>query len=540
MRRNKTVLVPIVIIMFLSFFSIGGCDGSNTQGSPIPDGILEVMQKPLYANASWSLSVVDLDTGEVIYDLKPNDLAFTGSVRKLYSVGLALNELGADHRFKTPVYRRGDVGPDGTLTGDLILVAAGDLTMGGRNTPQGTIAFTSFDHTEANSLGSAILTEPDPLAGIDELAAQVAASGIKTVDGDVIIDDRLFDDFRVPNGNVLITPIIINDNLVDVTVIPTEPGQPAIVDWRPKSAAFDVEADVITVPEGEAKDITLFSFSPNCIGFEGCIGKVQGQIPVGFRPSLPGVETLVQTFRIEDPSSYARIVFIEALERAGVEVTADLFEKNPSNELPPRNSYADDAKVAELVSLPYSEYSKLILKVSHNLGANLSLMLFGLTQGVRTVEDALAVERETLINDFGLKGSEFNFPTNGSGSPDSQAAPSATIKILVEMSKRPVFTPYFDSLPILGVDGSLAAVGVDPPNPIIEPAIGSVFAKTGTTVLDGFFKAQVFAGYIDAKSGRRLVYALYVNDIGPLQSIAEAIEVFNDEGEISAIIYDLN
>ena len=540
MKRNKTVLVPIVILMFLSFFSIGDCDGNNTQGSPIPDEILEVMQKPLYANATWSLSVVDLDTGEVIYDLKPNVLAFTGSVRKLYSVGLALNELGPEHRFKTPVYRRGDVGQDGTLTGDLILVAKGDLTMGGRNTPEGTVAFTNFDHTEANSLGSAILTEPDPLAGIDDLAEQVASSGIKTVEGDVIIDDRLFDLFRVPNGNVLITPIIINDNLIDVTIIPTEPGQPAIVDWRPKSAAFDVEADVTTVPAGEREEITLFSFNPSCIGFEGCKGKVQGQIPVGFKPGLPGVETLVQTFSVQDPASYARIVFIEALERAGVEVTADTIAKNQSDNLPPRNSYTEDAKVAELVSLPYSQYSKLILKVSHNLGANLSLMLFGLARGVRTIGDALAVERETLINDFGLKGSEFNFPTNGSGSPDSQAAPSATVKLLIEMSNRGVFIPYFDSFPILGVDGSLAAVGVNPPNPVIEPAIGKVFAKTGTTVLDGFFKAQVFAGYIDAKSGKRLAYGLYVNDIGQLQSIAEAIAVFSDEGEISAIIYDLN
>ena len=36
-------------------------------------------------------------------------------------------------------------------------------------------------------------------------------------------------------------------------------------------------------------------------------------------------------------------------------------------------------KVAELVSLPYAQYARLILKVSHNLGANLSLMFFGLT-----------------------------------------------------------------------------------------------------------------------------------------------------------------
>ncbi|MCL4245737.1 MAG: D-alanyl-D-alanine carboxypeptidase, partial [Candidatus Dadabacteria bacterium] len=414
-------------------------------------------------------------------------------------------------------------------------------TMGGRNTPEGTVAYTSFDHTEANSLGSAILTAPDPLQGIDELAAQVAASGITEVNGDVVVDDRLFDLFRVPNGNVLITPMIINDNLVDVTIIPTEPGQPAIVDWRPKSAAFDVEANVTTGPAGGELDLTLTGGEvPGCIGAPGCKGTVMGQIPSDYKPALPGIPTLVQTFSIQDPSSYARIVFIEALEKAGVEVTADTVAPNQPDKLPPQDSYSDDMKAAEFVSLPYSQYTRLILKVSHNLGANLSLMLFGLTQGARTIDTALAAERETLINDFGLKGPEFDFPTNGSGSPDSQAAPDATVKLLREMSRRDVFPAYFDSFPIMGVDGSLAPVGVDPPNPVIEPAIGKVYAKTGTTVLGTFFKAQVFAGYIDARSGRRLVYAVYVNDIGTLQDITEALEVFNDEGEISAIIYDLN
>jgi len=519
---------------------MGGCNGNNKEVEPIPDGILAVMQKPRYADATWCLRVIDFETGEAIYDLNPNLLAFTGSVRKTYSVGLALNELGSDHTFKTPIYRQGDI-TEGVLAGDLILVADGDLTMGGRNTPQGTVAFTSFDHTEANSLGSAILTEPDPLQGIDELAAEVAASGITVVDGDVIVDDRLFDLFRVPNGNVLITPMLINDNLVDITIIPTEPGQPAIVDWRPKSAAFGVEANVTTGPaDGQLQLTFTGSEIPGCIGTPGCKGTVTGQIPAGYKPALPGVDTLVRTLSIQDPASYARIVLIEALERAGVEVTAETIAVNPAEKLPPQNSYAADDKVAEFVSLPYSEYSKLILKVSHNLGANLSLMLFGLTQGARTIDTALAAERETLINDFGINGSDFNFPTNGSGSPDSQATPSATVKLLREMGSRDVFASYFNSFPILGVDGSLAAVGVDPPNPVIEPAIGRVYAKTGTTVLGTFFKAQVFAGYIDAKSGRRLVYALYVNDIGELESIAEAIEVFNDEGEISAIIYDLN
>ena len=57
--------------------------------------------------------------------------------------------------------------PDGVLKGDLVLVANADLTLGGRDLPDGTIAFTNFDHTESNSLGSSILTDTDPLAGLE-------------------------------------------------------------------------------------------------------------------------------------------------------------------------------------------------------------------------------------------------------------------------------------------------------------------------------------------------------------------------------------
>ncbi len=202
-------------------------------------------------------------------------------MRKLFSVGLALNALGIDHRFETPVYRMGEVAPDGTLQGDLVLVASGDLTLGGRTTADGKVAFTNFDHTEANSLGSAILTKPDPLAGLDLLAGQVAASGIKAVAGDVIVDDRLFDQFRVPNGNVLITPIIVNDNLIDVTILPTEAGRPANVDWRPKTAAFAVTSEVRTVAAGEPLEISLET-SPGDPGRRDRQGPDTGRVQARF------------------------------------------------------------------------------------------------------------------------------------------------------------------------------------------------------------------------------------------------------------------
>src|SRR5262245_58365496 len=175
-------------------------------GTDLPKAIRDIMQRPRYSKATWALRVVDMESGEVIYNLNPEDKLLTGSVRKLYSVGLTLHELGTNYRFKTPVFRNGEVDASGDLKGDLILVAKGDLTMGGRDNGDDTVAITDFDHNDANNLGSAILTTPDPLAGLDKLAAQVAASGIRKVSGDVLIDDRLFKQFRVPNQHLLITP----------------------------------------------------------------------------------------------------------------------------------------------------------------------------------------------------------------------------------------------------------------------------------------------------------------------------------------------
>jgi D-alanyl-D-alanine carboxypeptidase len=134
----------------------------------------------------------------------------------------------------------------------------------------------------------------------------------------------------------------------------------------------------------------------------------------------------------------------------------------------------------------------------------------------------------------------FNFPTNGSGSPDSQATPEAVTKLLAEMRKTAAGEAYFDAFPVLGVDGSLATIGKEPPDPVIVPAFGHVYAKTGTTVAKDTLKAQVFAGYIDGKSGARLAYVVYVNNVSPIAGVGDVIKVFADEGEISAILYDRN
>ncbi|MBV9326247.1 MAG: hypothetical protein JO352_20990 [Chloroflexi bacterium] len=91
----------------------------------------------------------------------------------------------------------------------------------------------------------------------------------------------------------------------------------------------------------------------------------------------------------------------EALQRAGVKVRAPVVARKPTELLPSPDSDSAERRVAQFVSAPYAQYARLILKVSLNLGANLSLTLFGLAHGQWTLPGALTVERQTLIDGNG-------------------------------------------------------------------------------------------------------------------------------------------
>jgi len=514
---------------------------TTTTGSPdLPASISAVMDKPFYAEATWSLLVTDVETGESFYALNPDTMAFTGSTRKLFSVGAALDQLGADARQSTPVYRQGTVDDSGVLTGNLVLVGGGDLAFGGRRIDANTVQYTGFDHNDANGLGTAILTPQDPLFAVDDLARQVRAAGITSVSGDVVVDDRLFQPYRVPNGNLLITPVMLNENQVDVTVTPGEPGAPATVVHRPETAALTVDGSVGTGAAGSAATVQLSDDTrPDCIGTPGCTATVTGSIPAGYAAPLSGEPSFVGTFRIERPNDFVRTAFIQALVRAGVSVGAPAVAANPTSKLSSTvrpGAYPVGDRVAGYESAPFDQTARLTLKVSLNLGANLSVSLLGLTRNQNTIGGALAAERQILTDEYGVDGAQFDFPTNGSGTPDSRATPRALVQMLTSMSRTDVATQYREALPVLGVDGSLATVGQD------LPAKGHVFAKPGTTILADDvginLKAQNLAGYIRTASGRTVAYALMVNDVGPIPAVSAVSEVFADEAAISNAIYE--
>ena len=255
-----------------------------------------IIEAPAYASARWGLEVVDLASGEVIYTFRSSEKFLTASTAKIFSVTTALAVFGPDHRFETSVFHTGD--------GDLILRAAGDLTLGGRTRPDGTVDTPNFDHYDADPLpGVATLTSEDPLAGLNDLARQVRKAGIVRVAGDVLVDDRLW--APVEKDGVPISPMVVNDNLIDFVLTPgASAAAPAAFAWRPKTAAFVPDVKVTTGAKGSRIQVQITAPAPGRI-------MIRGSVPAGAAP-------VVQTYQVPDPAAFARTAFIEALARASI------------------------------------------------------------------------------------------------------------------------------------------------------------------------------------------------------------------------------
>lgn len=532
MKRPRTAVLLFAIVVACVF--LAGARANH--GGSVPPDIQAVFEKPLYRGAIWGLRVVDLDTGAVLIDREPGCQFAIGSVRKVFSVGELLNQVGPGHRYNTPVYRDGAVDRAGVLHGNLILVASGDLTMGGRTNPDGSVAVSNYDHNEADTLGNAVLTAPDPLAGYQALAQQVRTAGIRQVDGEVIIDDRLFQPFNF-RGQFDVRPIFVNDDVVDLTINPAAAGQLASVTWRPNCSALIIANKLTTA--GADYTLRVDPQFPKCIGTPGCTAGIGGHLPLNFVPPLTKRFPLVQVVRIVEPSNYARTVFINALQGAGVSVQAAPVAENPADLLGPKGSYSARNQVAQLQGLTYAQNARLILKVSYNIGADTSLVLYGLTQGVDSMSEALAVERENLAGRYGIPESEYAF-VDGSGGGKTTATTWAVTRMLQELYGKATFPSSLNALPILGVDGSLAFVTDFEADRSLAGAKGRVYAKTGTWVTSGkaglLLKGQAFGGFIDTKHGRRLVYMVVVNNV-KIRGLDDVLQAFQDEGTISALLW---
>jgi D-alanyl-D-alanine carboxypeptidase/D-alanyl-D-alanine-endopeptidase (penicillin-binding protein 4) len=537
MKRLLAVLSTLILLVSMAA-------AQKPQPQTLAQRIDQIISRPEFRHALFGIEFFSLDTGKPIYSLNADALFTPASTTKLLTEGTALALLGADYRFHTRIYRTGEIAADGTLGGDLVLVASGDPNLSGRIQPDGTLAFTNEDHSYAGSPDTRAVPG-DPLLVIRELAKQVAAKGIKRIAGRVLIDASMFPESgRELGTGAVISPIVVNDNIVDVTITPAAAeGAPATMQVSPQTAYVRFENRVRTGAAG----------SRIAVRFANDAANADGTHNVTIGGSLPPGKPVLFAYTVPQPSRFAQVALIEALAEQGVHAQLPLANENADFKAL-ASFYAPQYMLAEHVSPPLAEDIKVTLKVSQNLHASMMPFILSAVLGPKPAPSAApepgagrggaAQPGFNLEHDFLQKaGLDVSGASQADGAGGAQSAfytPDFMVHYLAYMSTRPDFGIFQSSLPVLGRDGTLWNIQVS------SRAAGHVMAKTGTfAAYDALNRRTIvtgkgLAGYVTTVDGRHFAFAIYANRVGVPAEDPDAVTKIVGQalGEIAAAAYD--
>ncbi|MDE0084621.1 MAG: D-alanyl-D-alanine carboxypeptidase/D-alanyl-D-alanine-endopeptidase [Candidatus Poribacteria bacterium] len=125
-----------------------------------------VLQDALFTTASIGIKVVAVETGEVIYAKNDHKLHHPASTTKLFTAATALAKLGSGYQFATTLYT--DTTTDAQVVGNIYLKGKADP----------------------------VLQSDD----IVELCEAFAQTGVKTVQGNIVVDETYLDTVREGPG----------------------------------------------------------------------------------------------------------------------------------------------------------------------------------------------------------------------------------------------------------------------------------------------------------------------------------------------------
>jgi len=512
----------------------------------LPTEIATLLADPAVARDHWGIMVTSLD-GALIYALNQDQLFQPASNVKLFTTAAALSRLGASHHFETQVVASGDL-KNGTLHGDLKLIGGGDPSFGTADLP-----YTPPSERPKTQPGSPLspadtAKPPHPIADIEELADKVYASGLRRIDGDVVGDDWRFTwepyppdwslDDMVYGYAAPVSALSIHDNEVEVKVSPGTPStDPAVfmasISLNPDVPYYDIEDKVYlalaTQPHNCDDNVNFQRDSKHLLVY-GSLGAKE--------------PACTQTIAIADPAEYAAMAFKAALERRGITVSGTAKAKHlvwnypdPSTRVDPiaqqglagwlHSAYQDEPKfydcmaqrlssddnrpetlLATHTSKPLSADVTYTLKTSQNLHAEIMLRDVGAVAGCEHTQASGLTVMRGFLPYIGIDPHDF-FLVDGSGlSSHDLVTPRAIAKLLSYAARdpntgqpQPWFPVWKASLPIGGVDGTLASRFTEP------PLKGRVFAKTGT-----LGEARALSGYLDCASGRTVIFSIMVDN----------------------------
>lgn len=410
-------------------------------------------------NINMGMQVVDLNTGETLYQRKATQTFIPASNMKLFSDAAALLILGPDYRFQTQLTTDASSLDKGILHGSLYLHLPGDPSFMQRH--------------------------------LDELLSQLSTWGINQIQGNVVlVSNHNIVDAYAPGIAVKdltysygapVAPVMIDENRLTVTVNPAyRVGEPALVELNEPGAAIILDNQVKTAAKTSGCGIDYKMDGENHLTVRGCVRVGQWAVQ--------------QRIAIRNPLSYAQRLVKLRLEHLHIKLDGQVvLGSAPGSSL----------LLATHASKPINQLMADTLKPSDNLYADsLYLHAAAKLQGAPlNWPQAQPVVKKFLQQQTGIS-LDSAILTDGSGlSRNDLLTPQQTVGLLQYLHNRfPLAYEYISALPIAGQDGTLQRRLRKPTQQ------GLIRAKTGT--MTGIMS---LSGYLYTANGHTLAFAIFIN-----------------------------
>ncbi len=395
-----------------------------------------------------------------LLDVNAKTIMIPASITKIATASAVLAHFPPGHKFKTQLLTSGSV-KEGVLSGNLILKGGGDPSFVSENM---WFLVNSFLRSE-----------------------------IKKIEGDIIVDDSLFDNIRFDSSrqkarvdrayDAPVGAMSFNWNSVNIFVQPTQKGKAAKVFIDPENDYIRLSNRANT-KGGSGNDLMADrkddkSFPGDVITVGGTIGE--------------GVKEIVIFKNITQPDLWSGYNLRSFLAQRGVTVKGKI--KNGVTPATAKLAAESESKAIEQVMADMNKFSNNY--VAEMLAKNLGTI--SKTKDVSMADGMLLINEH--MQSLGIPADQYKLENPSGLTRDNRMSAFAMWKVLKHLRNDFRVQPEFlTSLPIAGIDGTLKRRMKN------SPAERWVRAKTG--FLTGVIS---LAGYAGLEDGRVVTFTFVYN-----------------------------
>jgi len=306
-----------------------------------------------YASALWASRLRRSIPAKTLYEHDAGNCFSPASNSKLYTMAMALDRLGPDHRIKTSLYARSRPDAPGVIAGDLVIYGRGDPTINAR--VHGSNIFQGTGTARLRARQRRCETDRRDLIGDDSFFHSPPFGSSWS-----------WEDFQYYYG-AEISALTINDNTLQLQVKPGDRiGAACTLAFVPPSTYLAVSNSVRTAAKGARRRVEVYRPVGENVLY------VSGAVPLDDTGSTEEVT-------MHNPACLFAQIFRDALADKGITVSGKVRSMNWKDREAAPLVFKEWTELGSMESLPMRDIIREVQKPSQNLYTDMILEYVGTT-----------------------------------------------------------------------------------------------------------------------------------------------------------------